>query len=233
MLIKEMNWMQVEHYLKTDDRIVLPIGSTEQHAYLSLMTDTILAEKVATEAAEPLGVPVLPVVPYGLAPYFTAYPGTISLRSSTYFAMIVDILDSVYQAGFRRILLVNGHGGNSPVLNELQTWLNTHSDARVKLHNWWAAPKTMAKVKAIDAVASHASWMENFPWTRLAGVTLPDSQKPMISLEHMRQLSAQGVRDYVGDGNYGGDYYKDDALMQALWAIGVAETRAQLADNWA
>ncbi|XDZ52875.1 creatininase family protein [Neisseriaceae bacterium CLB008] len=233
MLIKEMNWMQVADHLHTDDRIVLPIGSTEQHAYLSLMTDTILAEKVAADAAEPLNVPVLPVVPYGLAPYFTAYPGTISLRSSTYFALITDILDSVYQAGFRRILLVNGHGGNSPVLNELQTWLNTHPDARVKLHNWWAAPQTMAKVKAIDPVASHASWMENFPWTRIANVALPDAQKPMINLEHMRQLSAQGVRDYVGDGNYGGDYYKDDALMHELWAIGVAETRAQIEDHWA
>ena len=41
---------------------------------------------------------------------------------------------------------------------------------RIKFHNWWNAPKTWAKVKEIDPVASHASWMENFPWTRLAGV---------------------------------------------------------------
>ena len=53
-----MNWMMVEEYLKHDDRAVLPIGSTEQHAYLSLVTDTILAERLAVEAAEPLGVPV-------------------------------------------------------------------------------------------------------------------------------------------------------------------------------
>lgn len=233
MLIKNMNWMQVEAYLKTDDRIVLPIGSTEQHAYLSLMTDVILAEKVAVDAAEPLNIPVLPAVPFGLAPYFTAFPGTISLRSSTYFALIVDVLNSVYQAGFRRVLIVNGHGGNSPVLNEIQTWLNTHQDARVKLHNWWAAPKTMGKVKEIDPVASHASWMENFPWTRLPEVNLPETQKPMIDLEHMRQLSAEGVRAYVGDGNYGGDYQKNDEMMMDIWRIGVAETREQLENNWA
>ena len=54
--------MQLEEYLRGDDRIVLPLGSTEQHAYLSLGTDNILAERVAVEAAEPLGVPVLPVL---------------------------------------------------------------------------------------------------------------------------------------------------------------------------
>src|SRR5260370_14860785 len=56
-------------------RSVLPVGSTEQHGYLSLGTDALLAERVSVEAAEPLGVPVLPVLPFGMAPYFTEYPG--------------------------------------------------------------------------------------------------------------------------------------------------------------
>src|SRR3954449_4310915 len=56
--------MQVEEYLTRDDRVVLPVGSTEQHGYLSLETDNILAERVSAEAAEPLGVLVLPVLPY-------------------------------------------------------------------------------------------------------------------------------------------------------------------------
>jgi creatinine amidohydrolase len=60
--IADLNWMQVEGYLERDDRIVLPLGSTEQHAYLSLATDSLLAERVAVEAAEPLGVPVLPAL---------------------------------------------------------------------------------------------------------------------------------------------------------------------------
>src|SRR5690606_16662750 len=79
-MIHRMNWMQVEEYLRRDDRAVLPLGSTEQHGYLSLAVDAILAERVAREAAEPLGVPVFPTVNYGLAPYFAAYPGTLSLR---------------------------------------------------------------------------------------------------------------------------------------------------------
>ena len=54
--IHEMNWMQVETYLKRDDRCVLPLGSTEQHAYLSLCVDNILPEKLANDAVGTLGV---------------------------------------------------------------------------------------------------------------------------------------------------------------------------------
>jgi Asp-tRNA(Asn)/Glu-tRNA(Gln) amidotransferase A subunit family amidase len=72
--IEDCNWMQVEEYLKGDDRIVVPLGSVEQHGYLSLGVDRILSERVAVEAAEPLGVLVLPSLPYGLTPNFAAYP---------------------------------------------------------------------------------------------------------------------------------------------------------------
>ena len=83
MKISEMNWQQVEAYLGGDDRAILPLGSTEQHAGLSLSVDSILSEKVSVDAAEPLGVPVFPVVAYGLTPYFAAFPGSISLRIET------------------------------------------------------------------------------------------------------------------------------------------------------
>src|SRR5216110_1856412 len=110
MRIAEMNWMMVEEYLRRDDRCVLPIGSTEQHAYLSLSVDSILAERLANDAAEPLGVPVFPVLAYGITPYFRAFPGTISLRVQTYMSVLRDILDAMADHGFKRIVIVNGHG---------------------------------------------------------------------------------------------------------------------------
>ena len=93
MRVWDCNWMQLEEYLARDDRIVCPLGSTEQHAYLSLGTDAILAERVSVEAAEPLGVPVLPVLAYGLTPYFGAYPGSPTLRVDTFLAVLRDLLD--------------------------------------------------------------------------------------------------------------------------------------------
>jgi len=94
----EMNWMQVEEYLRHEDRVVLPIGSTEQHAYLSLATDVLLAERVALEAAEPLSVLVLPVLAYGVTPHFRSYPGTVSLRLETLIEVLRDALDSLADA---------------------------------------------------------------------------------------------------------------------------------------
>ena len=113
MRIADMTWMDVERYLEVDDRCVLPLGSTEQHAYLSLCVDQILSERVAVEAAEPLGVPVFPALPYGVTPYFMAYPGTVSIEAGRYEAILVDVLESVWSHGFRGVLVLNGHGGNT------------------------------------------------------------------------------------------------------------------------
>ena len=133
--------MQLEEYLQRDDRIVLPLGSTEQHAYLSLGTDNILAERVAVEAAEPLGVPVLPVLPYGITPRFAAYPGSPTLRVETFLAVVTDLLDSLPGQGFRRILIVNGHGGNTPARMAASQWGAEHPETRVRYHDWWNSPR--------------------------------------------------------------------------------------------
>ncbi|MDR6666588.1 creatinine amidohydrolase [Rhizobium sp. 1399] len=231
--MSQSNWQQIETYLKTDDRAILPLGSTEQHAGLSLSVDSILSEKVAADAAAPLGVPVFPVVAYGITPYFLSYPGTISIRQETYISLVRDILDGLRRQGFRRILIVNGHGGNQPAGSMAIEWMADNPDTAVKFHNWWNAPKTFAKVQEIDAVASHASWMENFPWTRLEGIKQPTQQKPMIDLARMRVMSPDAVKAYLGDGNFGGYYERPDDEMHAIWDVAVEETRALLDGGWA
>ncbi|AYG61014.1 creatininase family protein [Rhizobium jaguaris] len=233
MRVSECNWQQIEAYLKNDDRAILPLGSTEQHAQLSLSVDSILSERVAAEAAEPLGIPVFPVVAYGITPYFLAFPGTISLRQETYIRIVRDILDGLRLQGFRRILIVNGHGGNQPAGSLAVEWMADNPDTSVKFHNWWNAPQTFAKVQEIDTVASHASWMENFPWTRLPGTVFPAQQKPMVDLARMRAMSPAGVKTLLGDGNFGGYYERPDEEMQAIWDIAVKETRALLEGAWA
>jgi creatinine amidohydrolase len=227
-----MNWRGVESYLKKDDRAVLPLGSIEQHAGLSLSVDSILSESVALQAAEPLGIPVYPVLPYGLTPYFLDYPGTVSIRVGTYVKVIRDILDSLSGQGFRRILIVNGHGGNQPAGSFAIEWMADNPGRVVKFHNWWNAPRTFAKVQSIDPVASHASWMENFPWTRLPGVEQPTQMKPMVDLARLRLLDPKRARELLGDGNFGGYYERPDDEMQAIWDVAVAETRAMLEGPW-
>ena len=232
MRIAEMHWRQVEEWLLQDDRCVLPTGSTEQHAGLSLCTDNILAGRIATEAAAPTDVPVFPTVNYGLTSYFMAYPGTVTLQPDTYVALLCDILGSLADTGFRRILIVNGHGGNTQATDRVLAWASAREGLQLIWHDWWKAPATWATVQEVDRQGAHASWMENFPWTRLAGVTQPNVQKPLANAALVNALAPQEVRALLGDGNMGGVYQKPDEDMLRVWQVGVAETRALLESGW-
>jgi creatinine amidohydrolase len=217
--------MQLERYLEADDRIVLPVGSTEQHAYLSLGTDNILAERVAVEAAEPLGIPVLPVLPYGVTPYFARYPGSPSLAEDTLAAVLTELVESLRGQGFRRVLIVNGHGGNSPVASRV-------ASGDVRWHDWWRGPKVWAVVESIDRDASHASWLENFPWTRLPSVALPGERKPVLEREQIIGRTPAEVRELIGDGSWGGLYERSDDEMLRIWQTGIEEVREALETGW-
>ena len=114
-----------------------------------------------------------------------------------------------------RILIVNGHGGNQPagaVANELMI---DSPHLSIKFHNWWSAPKTWAKVQSVDPSGSHANWMENYPWTRLAHAPAPCPATPKPAPDMVATKAAEPVlaRELLGDGAFGGDYQKDDAVM--------------------
>jgi len=228
MRIADMDWRMIEDWVRHDDRCVLPLGSTEQHASLSLATDAILAERIATEAADPLDIPVFPVIPFGLTPYFSGFPGTVTLRVATYAALIRDVLDSLKSSGFRRILIVNGHGGNQPAAGIAREWMMDNPDARVRFHDWWRAPLTLATIQRIDPVASHASWMENYPWTRLANRPPEQGEKPLVDIDRIQTLPPFEVRLLLEDGSFGGRYQRDDSEMLEIWDVAVLETRALL-----
>ena len=228
MKIEDCNWMQVEEYLQRDDRLVIPLGSVEQHGYLSLGVDRILSERVSVEAADPLGVLVMPSLPYGLTPYFAAYPGSPTLQVGTYSALLVDLLDSFADQGFKRFLFVNGHGGNDGGRPAVEAWAGSQAGS-VRWHNWWAGERVRAVVNEIDPDATHASWFENFPWTRLAGVELPAGEKPMVTdREALRELEPAAVKAAIGDGSYGGPYQVADEEALRVWNAGVDEVRALL-----
>jgi len=230
----DANWMQIEEYLRRDDRIVLPTGSTEQHGFLSLGTDAILAERVAQEAAEPLGIPVLPVLPFGMAPYFAAYPGSMSLRMTTYIEVLRDLLDALAAQGFRRIAIVNGHGGNAPVSGFIREWIcqPRPEPVQVLFHSWYNAPQTVVAANQFDRDQMHGGWVENFAWTRVAGAEPPSQPAPVVQ-PRIGGLGPAEVRAVAPDGVLGGAYARPDEDMQVVWDAGVAEVRALLEQGWA
>jgi creatinine amidohydrolase len=224
--IRDLNWMQLEEYLRGDDRIVLPVGSTEQHAYLSLETDNIIAERLAVEAAEPLGVPVLPVLAYGVTGFYM-FPGSPTIQPETYGAFVRDILSSLHAQGFGRFFIANGHSGNKP--DAALEWATEQDDAAVIWHEVWdGRPDEVAA--AIDEEYDHASWSENFPWTRLDGVESPSDRKPRFTRPQVN--SDEAWREALGDGNFGGPYQLPDEDVLRVWHVAVEELREKLERGW-
>lgn len=210
--------MQVEAYLKNDDRAIVPLGSTEQHAYLSLSVDSILAEKMALDSAEPLAVPVFPVVAYGVTPYFMAYPGTITMRIETYLRVIRDILDSLKQTGFRRILFVNGHGGNSPANSFATEWMAENPGVQVKFHDRRRVPQTWGVGQGNRQRSEPCIVDGKFSVDVVAGVVMPDSHKVLAAETGKATQVGEALRAYLGDGNFGGWYQRSDAEMLEILA---------------
>ncbi|MBA2449077.1 MAG: creatininase family protein [Chloroflexi bacterium] len=108
--------------------VVLPTGSTEQHGpHLPLLTDSLMAEAVALRAAELVAgradVLVAPLLPYGCSHHHLPVGGALTVSQRTYVALVVELAESLAQTGARRLVLLNGHGGNEDplrvVANEL------------------------------------------------------------------------------------------------------------------
>lgn len=103
--------------LAPDAVIVLPVGATEQHGpHLPVGTDTFAVEHIAREAAcaagERIPVVVAPTLPFGCSPHHIPFGGTMSLSTETYFRAVFDLAESLAIGGWRRIAIINGHGGN-------------------------------------------------------------------------------------------------------------------------
>ena len=111
-----------------DPIVVIPVGSIEQHGnHLPVGTDSFAADAVARRAAEgwegKRRLFLLPTVWSGLSPHHMGLPGSITLRSETFIRVLEDITASLLHQGVRRILLLNGHGGNVSALDVALTRL--------------------------------------------------------------------------------------------------------------
>ncbi len=225
MKIEHSNWMDVENYLKKEDRIILVLGTVEQHGYLSLLTDSKIPEALADALTEKTGVLVAPTLHYGVSPYFLTYPGSVSIKLGTYLALVQDIIRSFYGQGFRRFLILNGHGGNTPVRTALVELANDLPDLRINWYAWWTSPAVAAIGKKYQLETMHASWMEAFDFTRVC--PMPAGAKGVVKDEGI--LNAARTRQTAGDGSYGGHYVVDDAIMQEMFAACLQEALTMLA----
>lgn len=125
--------------LLDDDRTaVLPTGSCEQHGpHLPLDTDTYLAERVAAAACALTGDPLLPSLPYGYNEKELSFAGTVSIPAGQYLDLVVGIGRSLRRSGWRRLVIVNGHGWNNDLLRVATHVLNESGDFHAACCSYW------------------------------------------------------------------------------------------------
>ena len=210
MRFKDLNWMDIESYLQSDQRIILTLGATEQHSYLSLLTDTHIPEKIADAAIGREKVLIAPSINFGCGTRFMDFPGTISIAQSTFDALLVDIIQSLLQQGFTSFLIINGHSENR--FPRALSTLIEDENAQIIWFDWWNSNAVRAFESQYDLRVDHANWSENFTFNRV--VSVPNSEAVLTTIDG---LSADTyLREHIGDGNLGGAYQINDRLMLQL-----------------
>jgi creatinine amidohydrolase len=119
MRLGEISWTQAKTAFDQGASAIIPLGSIEEHGPHVPMGDYVVIDEIARRAAEASGDLVVPTMPFGYSEYFRHYPGTITLRPETLTNVVDDTIGCLIQHGARRIVIFNGHAGNSPILELL------------------------------------------------------------------------------------------------------------------
>lgn len=155
--------------IASDGVLILPVGATEQHGpHLPVGTDSMGAEYVARAAATALSdrfpVAVAPTLWYGSSPHHLPFGGTMSLDAGTFLAVLMDLGRSLAKASFRRLFIVNGHGGNHELIGIAARDLALEEGIEVAACSWWAmAHQDLASAGAaeIGRLPGHAGAFES------------------------------------------------------------------------
>jgi len=216
---EDYSWFDIEKYLEDEDRLILVLGACEQHGYLSLLSDAKIPLALADAASQKTRVLVAPAVNFGISPYFMDYPGTLSLRVSTFLDLVEDLVRSAYHHGFHRMLLLNGHGGNDPARSRLFEITNTLPQLRLAWYSWWQAHSVEAVAMKHGLRSYHAAWIEAFPFTRVGD--LPEGEKIPPRIPGL--INAKVARELYEDGVFGGPYQVDDAIMSEIFSAALED----------
>jgi creatinine amidohydrolase len=194
-----LTWPEMNEAIAMQKVVILPTGSTEQHGrHLPLETDAFLVESVCLEVGrrEPELVLVLPTVSYGLNMHHMDFPGTIHIEPETFIAFCLDITKSVAYHGFEKILIVNGHGSNGPLVNLVarKTVLDTNSICAATSY-FPMAMEAFNKVRDTEVIA-HSDEFETSLFLHLASERVRMDEAKADTDVTGRYLSSDSTSNY-------------------------------------
>jgi creatinine amidohydrolase len=149
---EEFSWPEIRDAVAQNRVALLPVGTIEQHGpHLPLVTDVLTAGEISRVAVEraPEQAILLPPVYYSFNEHHMDFPGTIAIQGETVIGYVTDIGVSLARHGFRKILLVNGHGSNVPFLDIAARNITNRTEAICAMVSWWTLiPKSvMSKLR--------------------------------------------------------------------------------------
>ncbi|MFF4915189.1 creatininase family protein [Streptomyces tendae] len=164
--LTELTWREVRR-AGEQGIALLPIGSQEQHAgHLPMGTDTLLVEEVLDRALavldqEPSAPEVvrLPALPFGHSPHHL-FAAAVSLSAATLGAVLDDVLDSLVTSGYRRVMVVNGHGGNDEIMRLAVKRFALRARVTVAACSYWTLTAGEDEAGRPDVTPGHAGWFE-------------------------------------------------------------------------
>jgi len=240
-LLAKMTWQEVEDRLKECDIALVPLGSTEQHGpALPVDNDHYIATELAYRAAEMVWdshkVVVTPTIAFGFSPHHMEFKGTITLSELTLSSLIADVCHSLAQHGFRKIILVNGHGGNETAIQNALHDLQGNIDAKVYSVSWWNLVTDKVK-EVVTPPVYHACDMEtSVAWylgqrvledkrvdepgkVLVPGFVIPDmlAPPPKVSTSYsMKEITDSGVVGYSTKATKEKGKFIIDAVLERL-----------------
>jgi len=146
---REMNllcWQEFGDLVPTGvDTVLVPMGSLEPHGVIPNGTDNIAPEAMARDIAERVNALVAPTLNYGVTASMKAYPGAVSISEEAYGPFAEQILQNLADNKFKNIIVLNGHGGNTTLLNQAATRVSAQSRVRILVVNWWSLADEITK----------------------------------------------------------------------------------------
>ena len=139
VLLHEMSWPEAEEYFAKNDIVILPVGANEQHGPANALgTDHLIAKSIAEETAKRTGVLCLQVIPFGVSSHHKQFWGTVFISPGSFKEYVRDTCASLEYYGVRKIVVVNGHGGNLAALSDLARELR-EDGVFMSVFQWWPA----------------------------------------------------------------------------------------------
>jgi creatinine amidohydrolase len=187
--IEDLNWMEFKRLVpKKTDAVLVPVGTIEAHGVTGLGTDNQIPASICCRIADTVDALIAPAVSYGITRTLLPYPGSVTVLSDTFERYVFEVAAGLADTGFRRIVFMNGHGGNTDALKSVSLRLYPEKKTYSMVVDWWTLCAEEIK-QVYGHVGGHAGTDE----TAMVQVDHPEQVRRQDYKKEMAFLAQPGL----------------------------------------